>query len=103
MDLTKMHSLDIILIAGLPGSGKSQFAKTNFQSADRQRINRKEIRKMMYEMAHFGDAWKESYFNDHDEILVKHVERKIIEHLLQINKKVLIDNISVTKIQEKII
>ncbi len=96
MDLHKLDLLDVILVAGLPGSGKSWFAKEYFADKNRLRINRKEIRKSIYEMSHFGDVWKESYYEEKNEYLVKHVERKILEQLLTNNEKVLIDNHSVT-------
>jgi predicted kinase len=54
----------------------------------------------MYEMTSFGNKWKGEYDVD-DEFLVKHVERKIFEHFLQIREKVLIDNPSVTKSSRK--
>ena len=96
MKLEKLQDLDILLVAGLPGSGKSHFAKSFFGSSDRKRINRKEIRKLLYEMTHFGEKWSEDKFNEHDEFLVKHVERKILEHLLQNRHRVLVDNTSVS-------
>lgn len=96
MDLSKFNALDVVLVAGLPGSGKSHFAKTYFQDTGRKRVNRKEIRRSLFEMTYFGKKWKEEYFHETDEFLVKHVERKIIEQLLQTNQKVLIDNTSVT-------
>jgi predicted kinase len=96
MELSRLNSMDIILIAGLPGSGKSYFAREHFARANRSRINRKEIRKFLYEMSHFGESWKEAYFEEKNEYLVKHVERKILEQLLTNREKVLIDNISVT-------
>ena len=96
MDLAKFHSLDILLVAGLPGAGKSHFSKAFFQSEGRKRINRKEIRRSLYEMTNFGEEWSEDYFDEHDESLVKHVERKILEHLLQHDEKVLVDNTSVS-------
>jgi tRNA uridine 5-carbamoylmethylation protein Kti12 len=101
MDLTKFRTLDIVLIAGLHGSGKSQFAKTNFNNDGRLRINRKELLKLLYETTHFDEKWKESFFNEQEEIFVKHIEKRILEHLLQENKKILIDNISVTKASRK--
>lgn len=96
MELVKLHALDIILVAGLPGSGKSYFAKEYFAKENRLRINRKEIRKALHEMTHFGDPWKESYYEEKNEYLVKHVERKIFEQLMTNKEKVLIDNNSVT-------
>ena len=97
MDRTRLDSLNIILVCGLPGSGKSHFSKTHFQNADRRRINRKEIRRHLYEMLNFGRTWSEDKFEDADEFLVKHVERKTMEHLLQGKHKLLVDNTSVTR------
>jgi len=96
MDLVRFDPLDIVLVCGLPGSGKSHFSATYFNRNGRKRINRKELRRLLYEMTSFGNQWREDYFSDHDEMLVKHVERKIIEHLLQNKSPVLVDNTSVT-------
>jgi predicted kinase len=51
---------------------------------------------MLYAMMSFGDQWHAELFNERDESLVKHVERRTIEHLLQRGDKVLVDNTSVT-------
>ena len=96
MEIDRFYSLDIVLVCGLPGSGKSHFAKRFFKKDNRKRINRKEILRLLYEMTSFGDKWLEKYFNEQDEFLVKHVERKICEHLLQNRRKILIDNTSVS-------
>ncbi|MBN1686995.1 MAG: ATP-binding protein [Spirochaetales bacterium] len=97
MDRARLDSLNIILVCGLPGSGKSHFSKKYFQDTDRRRINRKEIRRHLYEMLNFGRTWSEDKFNETDEFLVKHVERKTIEHLLQARQRLLVDNTSVTR------
>jgi len=52
-------------------------------------------------MIHFGKRWTEQEFDAVDEHLVKHVERKIIEQLLQKNQKVLVDNTSVSESSRK--
>ena len=96
MDLERFRVLDIVLVCGLPGSGKSHFSDTYFNRDGRKRINRKELRRLLYEMTNFGQPWHEDFFNDYDEMLVKHVERKILEHLLQNRQPVLIDNTSVS-------
>ena len=96
MDLSRFESLDVVLVCGLPGSGKSYFCRNHFQASGRLRVNRKEIRRLLYEMLYLGKKWSEADFSSSDEFLVKHVERKIIEHLLQNRKKVLIDNTSVS-------
>ena len=101
MDLSKFEALDILLVCGLPGSGKSAFSKQYFSNSGRARVNRKEIHRLLYEMIHFGKRWTEQEFDALDEHLVKHVERKIIEQLLQKNQKVLVDNTSVSESSRK--
>jgi predicted kinase len=101
MDLARFQALDVVLVCGLPGAGKSHFCRSRFQDSGRLRVNRKEIRGLLYEMLSFGRKWSEADFNSSDEFLVKHVERKIIEHLLQNRKKVLIDNTSVSASSRK--
>jgi len=96
MDLSRFQDLDVVLVCGLPGAGKSHFSAKYFKVSDRLRINRKEIRRHLYEMTHFGERWSEDRFDSQDEFLVKHVERKILEHLLQQEQKLLIDNTSVS-------
>ena len=101
MDLAKFQSLDMVLVCGLPGSGKSRFAAEFFADSGRDRVNRKEIHRLLYEMIHFGKKWSETEFDELDDFLVKHVERKIIEHLLQNKQKVLVDNTSVSASSRK--
>jgi tRNA uridine 5-carbamoylmethylation protein Kti12 len=96
MDLSRFFTLDAVLVCGLPGSGKSHFSSSFFDRDGRKRINRKEIRRLLYEMTSFGKAWREDLFNDHDELLVHHVERKIYEHLLQAHSPVLVDSTNMT-------
>lgn len=102
MDLKKFEKLDVVLICGLPASGKSHFARRFFINSGRKRVNRKEIRRLLYEMTNFGDKWSEGMFSRIDENLVKHTERRLIEHLMANNAKVLIDNISITAASRKI-
>ncbi len=97
MTLDALRKSDIILICGLPGSGKSHFARKYFKKSGRKRINRKEIRKHIYEMFNFNDGWTESCYQEEDELLVKYIEKKIIEHLVFNGEKVVIDNISVSE------
>jgi tRNA uridine 5-carbamoylmethylation protein Kti12 len=101
MDITRFRNLDCILVCGLPAAGKSEFAKEYFQGTGWDRVSRKEIHRMLYEMIHFGKKWSEEHFDALDDFLVKHVERKIIEHLLQNRQKVLIDTTSVSAASRK--
>ena len=101
MDLKKFENLDILLICGLPAAGKSHFARRYYIDSGRKRVNRKEIRRMLYEMTSFGKEWSENKFSNVDENLVKHTERKVIEHLLVNGEKVLVDNTSITVASRK--
>jgi tRNA uridine 5-carbamoylmethylation protein Kti12 len=92
MDLAKFKDLDIVLVCGLPGSGKARFSSGFFKESGHRRVSRWEIRRMLYEMTTFGDPWSEERYSAVDEILVKHAERKIIEHLLQNRLPVLVEN-----------
>jgi predicted kinase len=102
MILDQLRKSDIILICGLPGSGKSHFARKYFKKSGRKRINRKEIRKNLFEMLSFNDTWDEKSYNLDDETLVKYIEKKIIDHLLFNGEKVVIDNISVSDESRKV-
>jgi predicted kinase len=97
MDVNRFQGIDIVLVCGLPGSGKSHFAKAHFQQSGRKRVNRKEIRRLLFEMTNFGQPWSEKEFASNDEFLVGHVERKIVEHLLQTKQKILIDNTNISE------
>ena len=96
MTLEQFRKSDIILVCGLPGSGKSFFARKYFAKSGRKRVSRKEIRHNLYEMLTFGEKWSEEKFDLVDENLVKHLEKKMIEHLLQIGEQILIDNMSIS-------
>jgi predicted kinase len=101
MDLGKFQNLDIVLVCGLPGSGKSHFARTFFLTSGRKRVNRKDIRRHLFEMTSFGQKWTEDAFAANDEFLVTHVERKIVEHFLQNNQKLLLDNTNISRESRK--
>ncbi len=101
MNLDKFHKLDIVLICGLPGSGKSEFAMEHFNKDNRKRINRSEIRKFMFEMTSFGDKWSDNMFNEKQEYLVKYVETRIVEYFIERDQKILVDNTGITKDSRK--
>jgi predicted kinase len=95
--LKKFNSFDILLICGIFGSGKNEFAEKNFRNGLWNRLSRNEIRRHLYEMTHFKESWESAKFNEEDDVLVKHIERKIMEHYLQHKRKVLLINTFITK------
>lgn len=96
-EIQNFFQLDIVIVCGLHGSGKSHFAHRFFREQNFKRVNRGELRKSLFMMTHYGEEWKNSNFKAENENLVKHVERKIIEQIILENKKILIDNTSLTK------
>jgi predicted kinase len=95
--LQKFNDLDIVLLCGIYGSGKTEFAERHFRDSGRHRVSRTEIRKLMYEMTHFGDQWKAEHFSEEDDVLVKHIERKIMEHYIHNRRKLLVINTFATR------
>ncbi len=90
--MDKLQKCSIVLLGGLYGSGKTEFAIKHFMNKSRYRVSRSEIRKLLFEMTNFGKKWSADLFNEEDDVLVKHVERKIIEHFLQNKRSVLVIN-----------
>lgn len=90
--MNKIHSCNILLLGGLYGSGKTGFALKNFKDKSRYRISRIEIRRLIFEMTNFGAPWTAEKFAEEDDVLVKHVERKILEHYIHLKRNVLIVN-----------
>jgi len=95
--IEKFKTYNIVLLCGLYGAGKTEFANMYFKNSGLYRISRLELRKLMYEMTHFGEPWAAEKFNEEDDVLAKHVERKITEHFIQNKRNVLIINTFMTK------
>ncbi|MBN2436571.1 MAG: ATP-binding protein [Spirochaetes bacterium] len=90
--LERLKSLDLLLVCGLYGAGKNELAQKYFNTGQWNRVSRNEIRKLMFEMTRFGSQWTAESFNEEDDVLVKHIERKILEHYLHNKRKVLVIN-----------
>ncbi|MBN2039308.1 MAG: AAA family ATPase [Spirochaetes bacterium] len=90
--MNKIHNSNIILLGGIYGSGKTGFALKYFKDKSRFRISRTEIRKLIFEMTSFGTSWSAEKFTEEDDVLVKHVERKILEHYIHLKRNILIVN-----------
>ena len=97
INISKLKNLNVILLCGLYGSGKTKFANMYFKGTGRSRISRTEIRKLIFEMVNFGEPWTPDKFTDEDDFLIKHVERKITEQFLHDKKSVLLVNTFMSK------
>lgn len=92
MTMEKIHNCNIVLLGGLYGSGKTEFAVKHFMNRSRYRLSRSEIRRLIFEMTNFGIKWTGDKFSEEDDVLVKHVERKISEHYLHNKRNILVVN-----------
>ncbi len=97
INVNEFKKYNIILLCGLYGAGKTKFANMNFKNTGRYRISRSEIRRLMYQMTNFGEPWTSDLFTEDDDILVKHVERKITEHYLHNKRNIIVINTFITK------
>lgn len=97
-NLEAFHKLNIVLLCGLYGAGKTEFALKYFRGKGRDRISRSEIRRLIYEMTRFGEQWTADRFLEEDDFLVKHIERRVCEHYLQNKRNILVVNTFMSKL-----
>lgn len=90
MDLvSRFKDVDLLLIGGLPASGKTTLATTTFR--DRFRINRDALRAAVHTMA----SGKPFTFRDFDydgEDAITQIEFTLLKDALRRNKRVVVDN-----------
>lgn len=101
MKLAEINESDIILLCGVYGAGKSEFSEQYLSKSGRMRISRTELRKHLYTMTNYGKEWTADEYNEDEEVLIKHIERKIFEHYLHKKKKILIINTFITRKSRK--
>lgn len=72
----------LIMLRGLPASGKSTYAKEMVRKHGYKRVNRDELREMI-------DLGK---YSPESEIIIKEVQEQIIRRLIRHNQTVIVDN-----------
>lgn len=87
--------VQVVLICGNYGSGKSSLAGREFGA--RKRINRKEIRRFLATMTTHGKTWSATDYTPEEESIVKHIELAILRYYLERKEPLVIDNSSVTR------
>lgn len=93
----RFETIDVVLVCGLPASGKTKLTIDHFSGSGRNRLNRGEIRKMVYEMTNFHEPYNAAKFKEDDEPLVKHLETKVLQHYLELGRSIIIDNTSISR------
>jgi predicted kinase len=93
--LERFDKLDIVLICGNYGAGKSFFARKYFAATPRRRINRIDIRRWLYQMSHYGQPWSYDLFDETDEKVVGSIERRLLEICMDKSEAVLVDDTNV--------
>lgn len=84
-----MDDVDMLLIGGLQGSGKSSLATRAFK--DRRRVNRDEIR-AFHKRLTCGAEWSAGDWSRDLEPLVTTIEDALIRHELRAGRRLVIDN-----------
>lgn len=72
----------LIMLRGLPASGKSTYAKEMVRKHGYKRVNRDDLREMI-------DLGK---YSPESEIIIKEVQEQIIRRLIRHNQTVIVDN-----------
>ena len=94
--LAPFDGLDVILLCGNYGSGKSHFARKYFTTSGRRRVNHNALRRLLYEMGSFGQHWEASSFVAEDEQMVTLLETRLYELHLDRSDPLLVDNTCLT-------
>lgn len=91
---TECEDVDVLLVAGIQGSGKSTLTTARFR--DRCRTNLDEVR-YFHRRLTSGQPWRPSDWNREFEPLILVLEEQIIRFHLQRGTRVVIDNTNCTR------
>jgi predicted kinase len=94
LDFDSLQNVDILLIGGLQGSGKSSLATSFFPN--RRRVNRDEIRAFHTRMTRSRD-WRPEDWSARVEPMVSAIEMAILRYELEHDRSVVIDNTVITE------
>lgn len=89
-----LENVDLLLLGGPQGSGKSSLATQWFR--DRRRVNRDSIREFYVRMTR-GEAWRADHWSPAMEPLVTEVEMAVLRKELADGNRVVVDNTNITQ------
>lgn len=91
---SEIEDVDVLLVAGIQGSGKSTLTTARFK--DRCRTNLDEVR-YFHRRLTTGQAWRPTDWNREYEPLIVEIEEKILRFNLQKGARVVVDNTNCTR------
>lgn len=91
---TKIDECDLILVAGVQGSGKTKYVLSKF--CDQLRLNTDEIRYAHKRMTAHGKNWTQLDYNPELEEIFREYEQKLLRFHLRQGQKIVVDNTNVT-------
>ena len=94
-----IDTCDLILICGIPASGKTHLAQNKYR--DRIRLNRDDIRFSHKWMISYGQKWGQSDFDSELEEVFSDYEMELLQYHLQRSHKIVVDNTNVTRARRK--
>ena len=89
-----LENVDLLLVGGPQGSGKSSLATHWFR--DRKRVNRDSIREFYVQMTQ-GEAWRADHWTPDMEPLITEIENAVLRKELREGNRVVVDNTHINK------
>ena len=94
-----INTCDLILICGIPASGKTYLTQNRYR--DRVRLNRDDIRFAHKRMISYGQKWTQSDFDLELETIFSDYEMELLHLHLQRGHKIVVDDTNVTRTRRK--
>ena len=94
-----INTCDLILICGIPASGKTHLTHNRYRN--RVRLNRDDIRFAHKRMISYGQKWTQSDFDLEFEKIFSDYEMKLLQLHLRRGHKIVVDDTNVTRTRRK--
>lgn len=88
--MKRVEDCDLVLVAGIQGSGKTHLARVRFKG--RVRLNRDHLRVAHKEMTTMEPGWSQEFYDPQLGPLLQHFELELLRFHLSRGEKVVIDD-----------